>query len=518
MSAAPFSVETKVLVTGAGAMGAGIAQVAATAGHTVYLYDTRAEAVEKGRAGVAKDLQGAVAKGRMSQEQAEAVLERIVAVSSIDAAADAGLVVEAIIEDLPIKQTLFRELETKLSADAVLTSNTSSISITAIAAALQRPERVAGLHFFNPAPRMALVEVVSGLATDPAIAARLFATAAAWRKVPVHAKSTPGFIVNRVARPYYAEALRVLQEQAADVATLDALMREACGFPMGPFELMDLIGHDVNFAVTSSVHAAYFADQRFTPNLIQQELVRAGRLGRKSGQGFYDYRPEAQKPAPQTAAALSFAGKISVTGNLGVAAPLVARFQAAGIAVSQMPDSDSVGEIRIESGELLVDDIRLVLCDGRTATRRAYEDGLANLVVFDLARDYAEAGRIAVAKADQCSTSALSKAVALFQAAGFAVSVLDDVAGLIAMRTVCMLANEAADGLNQGIGSARDIDVAMEKGTNYPRGPLAWADAIGLGHVHRVLQNLQNHYGEDRYRVSPLIQRKAMGGGKFHDQ
>ena len=296
---AALSKQTRVLVVGAGAMGAGIAHVAAVAGHTVYLYDTRAEAVTAGLAGIAGDLRFLASKGKMSGADAEAALARVVPTTALAEAADAGLAIEAIVENLEIKQRLFKELEAHLPEDAILATNTSSLSVTALASVLARPQLCAGLHFFNPAPRMKLVEVVAGLATATATAETLHATATAWGKVAVHARSTPGFIVNRVARPYYGEALRVLGERAADVPTLDAILREGCGFPMGPFELMDLIGHDVNFAVSRSVCDAYFGDRRFTPSLIQQELVFAGRLGRKSGRGFYDYGADAHKGAAQ---------------------------------------------------------------------------------------------------------------------------------------------------------------------------------------------------------------------------
>lgn len=501
-----LSTSVKVAVIGAGAMGSGIAHVAARAGHTVYLYDMNAEAVARGKAGIEKDLRFLVGKGKLAEADCEATLGRVVPSSRIEDLADAGLLVEAIVENLEIKQTLFRQLEDLVSADAILATNTSSLSITALAAALVRPAQLAGLHFFNPAPRMALVEIVSGLATDPAIAATLHDTAKAWGKVPVRATSTPGFIVNRVARPYYAEALRVLSERAGTPATLDAILRESCNFPMGPFELMDLIGHDVNYAVTRSVFDAYFGDKRFTPSLIQQELVLAGRLGRKSGQGFFDYREGAQKTQARTEPPAVAARSVTVCGDLGPAAALSARLERAGIALGHIEASAGAGELRIGKA-------RLALSDGRSATRRAAEEGTPDLVLFDLARDYANTPRLALARADQCDEGAWHEVVGTLQAAGIAISRLDDVAGLLALRTVCMLTNEAADAVLQGIASAADIDTAMRYGTNYPEGPLAWADHLGIGLVTRVLGNLREHYGEERYRLSPLLQRCAQRGG-----
>ena len=274
-----------IAVVGTGAMGAGIAQVAASAGHVVKLLDNRPGAAAKAIEGIRAQFGKLADKGKMSAEAAQAAGGRLVAVEQFVELADAALVIEAIVENLEAKQKLYRDLEDIVGADCIFGTNTSSISVTSIGAALQRPERLAGLHFFNPAPLMKLVEIVSGLATGRAVADTLFATAAAWGKTPVHARSTPGFIVNRVARPYYAEALRILNEGGSDCATLDAILRDAGGFRMGAFELTDLIGHDVNYAVTCSVFDAYYGDFRFQPSLIQKELVDAGRFGRKSGRG-----------------------------------------------------------------------------------------------------------------------------------------------------------------------------------------------------------------------------------------
>ncbi|MCB1958481.1 MAG: 3-hydroxyacyl-CoA dehydrogenase, partial [Rhodocyclaceae bacterium] len=268
----PLATSQTIAVIGAGAMGSGIAHVAARAGHPVRLFDMNADAIGRGIAGITGDLDFLVSKGKLDAAERDAIRARVRPAGSLDDLAGAALIVEAIVERLDVKQALFADLE-RIAPDAILASNTSSLSITAIGAALKSPERLAGLHFFNPAPRMRLVEIVSGLATNREIAETLYATAAAWGKDPVHTRSTPGFIVNRVARPFYAEGLKVLGEGAASPASLDAVMRDGAGFPMGPFELTDLIGHDVNYAVTRSVFDAYYADDRFIPSLIQQELV-----------------------------------------------------------------------------------------------------------------------------------------------------------------------------------------------------------------------------------------------------
>ncbi|KVA22258.1 3-hydroxyacyl-CoA dehydrogenase [Burkholderia ubonensis] len=495
-------------VIGAGAMGAGIAQVAAAAGHPVLLYDLNEAACDKALAGIRAQFARLAEKGRLDPAQAQAAANRVSAVRALADFAPAALVVEAAAERLDVKREIFATLERHVDDACLLATNTSSISITAIAAGLRAPQRVAGLHFFNPAPLMALVEVVSGLATAPEVAQALYDTAAAWGKRPVLAKSTPGFIVNRVARPYYAEALRVLNEQGGAPASIDAVMREAGGFRMGPFELMDLIGHDVNFAVTESVFRAYFNDPRFTPSLIQQELVNAGFLGRKSGRGFYSYADGATPPAPDVEPPCDAPASVTLFAQDGPADALRARIaeRVAGARHAHAHSDDLLATAGRAS---------IALTDGRTATERAAQTGVADLVLVDLARDYAQAGLVALTRALQCSDAAYADAVGLFQQAGFRVVGLADVPGMIVMRTVAMLANEAADTVNQGVCSPADLDLAMEKGVNYPCGPLAWADAIGIARVHRVLSHLAASYGEDRYRVSPRLAALRASGHAF---
>lgn len=503
-----LSKDALVAVVGAGAMGAGIAQVAAVAGHRVLLLDNRPQAAQAAVEGLRAQLDKLAAKGKLTAQAAQAAGQRLQAATQLSDLADAALVVEAIVENLSAKQTLFADLEALVSADCMFGSNTSSISITAIGSALKQPQRLAGLHFFNPAPLMALVEIVSGLATDAAVADTLYATATAWGKTAVHAKSTPGFIVNRVARPYYAEALRLRTEGAADCATLDAVMRESGGFRMGPFELMDMIGLDVNFAVTRSVWNAYFNDPRYLPSLIQQDLVDAGYLGKKSGRGFYDYREGAAKPQAHTEPRQTVPSRILVCGDAPAAQALAARLQAAGVAFERAASTDG----RIAEADAAV----LFVTDGRSATQRAAEGGIANTVLIDLALDYGKATRVALAHAGQCSESAFAAACGVLQAAGLQVSRLADVPGLAVMRTVAMLANEAADAVYQGVCTARAADDAMRLGVNYPAGPLAWADQVGLASIRQVLAHLNASYGEDRYRISPLIQRQVFQGKNIH--
>ncbi len=537
---ASLAPEAIVAVVGTGAMGAGIAQVAAAAGHTVKLYDAREGAAASAVAGLCAQFGKLADKGRMSADAAKAASERLVAVNELSALAGTALVVEAIVEKLDAKQQLFAALEDIVGDDCLFGTNTSSISITAIGSTLRRPERLAGLHFFNPAPLMALVEIVSGLATDRIVADTLFATAQAWGKVPVHAKSTPGFIVNRVARPFYAEALRLAQEGAADYATIDAVMREAGGFRMGPFQLMDMIGHDVNFAVTRSVWSAFYHDQRFLPSLLQQELVDGGFLGKKSGRGFYDYREGALAVQPAAEPPQRLPASLCLYGDSAAARALAQRLSAASVAFTTAhmdelrsapgnsvatgqasgPTANPIhGSVSVSNNDgriATAGDAVLYVTDGRSATRRAAELGIANLVLIDLALDYGSASRIALAAADACTDDAVRDATALLQAAGLQVSRFADVPGLAVMRTVAMLANEAADAVNQGVCSATAADAAMKLGVNYPQGPLSWADAIGIAGVHAVLTHLGQSYGEDRYRISPLLQQAYYSGRKIH--
>lgn len=506
----PLSPTAVVAVIGAGAMGAGIAQIAAQAGHPVRLLDAKAgaaaQAIESIRATFAK----LADRGKMTADAASAAGGRLAEAASARDLAGSALVVEAVVERLEVKQALFAELEGIVDADCILATNTSSISVTAIAAGLQHPGRVLGMHFFNPAPLMALVEVVSGLATEAEVATTVHATALAWGKSPVQARSTPGFIVNRCARPFYAEALRLMTEGAGDPATLDAVMRESGGFKMGPFELMDLIGHDVNFAVTRSVFDAFFGDPKFTPSLVQQEMVSAGFLGRKSGRGFYNHSAGATRPMPATEPPAALTSPVELWVGEPLGQILATRLKTASVPFASHNAAHEDGRF------LRVGDARIYVTDGRSATQRAADNGQPDTVLVDLTLDAARAARLAATRGDRCSDASFVDAVAVFQAAGFQVSGLADVPGLVVMRTVAMLANEAADAVHQGVCDAAGVDTAMQKGVNYPRGPLAWADVIGPSRILKVLDHLAQVYGEDRYRASPLLRRRVAAGQGFY--
>ncbi len=495
-------------VIGAGTMGTGIAQVAAAAGHSVLLYDAAENAAAAGFDKIEQGLQKRVEKNRIAVQEKESILGNISIVDSLDSLAPCSLIVEAIIENLKIKQTLFQQLERICSEQVIIGSNTSSLSLTSIGSVLQRPQNLVGMHFFNPAPVMKLVEVISSLATDKNVAESVYETALAWGKMPVFTRSTPGFIVNRVARPFYAESLRIVEEAAADTVTVDAIMRETGNFRMGPFELMDLIGQDVNYAVTCSVFEAYYGDSRFKPSLIQKELVDAGYLGRKSGRGFYIYSKDAEKPIVQTEPDYPLPDPIGLHGNGLFIEPMKALLRENNIGFKESNTDDN----SIQAGAAWIK-----LSDGRSASRRAAEEDRHNIVLSDLAYDFTSCSRVALTAADQCSLQAKNDASGLFQALGKKVSYIDDIPGLCVLRTVCMLANEGADAVNQRVCQASAVDTAMQFGVNYPKGPLLWASDLGLAFVVEVLENLARHYGEDRYRVSPLLQRKAISGKSLYE-
>jgi len=461
-----------VALIGSGIMGAGIAEVAASHGHPVLVYDINADAISRAIDGIRTRLESRVARGKLSAEACEQTLQRLVPVTDIQALARADLVIEAASEQMAVKKALFAQLAEICPAKTLLTSNTSSISITAIAADLSHPERVAGLHFFNPAPVMKLVEVVSGLATSEEVVEQLSALAVKWGKQPVRCQSTPGFIVNRVARPYYAEAWRALEEQVAAPETIDAALREGAGFPMGPLELTDMIGQDVNFAVTCSVFNAFWQERRFLPSLVQQELVLAGRFGKKSGQGVYNWRSD--RPA---------ASWLETVSN-------------ADSAMSVQRRSDGVTEI---------DGLLLIETQGETAQALANRYGQP-VVVCD--RQEGDVAVIAVAASNPASAN--RKAVWHLQQQGKRVLQVADYPGLLIWRTVAMIVNEALDALQKGVASEQDIDTAMRLGVNYPRGPLAWGEQLGWQRLLRLLENLQRHYGEERYRPSSLLRQRAL--------
>jgi 3-hydroxybutyryl-CoA dehydrogenase len=373
-------------------MGSGIAQLAASSGHRVILYDTSSPALDRAITAIETNLTRSVEKGKITAEQSKSARDRITTAGALGEFRQCSVVIEAVVEDLEVKRNLFSRLEAVVSDDAILATNTSSLSVTAIARGSRQPERVIGIHFFNPPTVMPLVEIVPGLATSDAVKSSARRLVDSWGKTTVLASDTPGFIVNRVARPFYGEALRIYEEGIADMPTIDWAVRELGGFKMGPFELMDFIGNDVNFAVTRSIFEATYFDPRYKPSVTQQRLFEAGLFGRKSGRGYYDYTPGAKAP-------------------------------------------------------------------------EATQDRVLARTIVD--------------------------------------------------RILAMLINEAADAVLFRIASATDVDIAMTKGVNYPKGLLAWAEELGIATVLARLESLQSEYGEDRYRPSALLRRMAAQGTTF---
>jgi 3-hydroxybutyryl-CoA dehydrogenase len=380
----------KIAIIGSGTMGSGIAQVAATAGCEVKIYDTNLDALAKSKSNLENTLSKLVEKVKIDQHEKSRIENNISYAHTLGELSHSDLVIEAIIENMEIKRKLFSELENYVSPETILASNTSSLSIASIAASCQKPERVIGIHFFNPAPLMQLVEVIPAVQTSEEVLQKSVQIISDWKKVVAVAKDTPGFIVNRVARPFYSESLRIYDEGVADFATIDWVLKTIGNFKMGPFELMDMIGHDVNYVVTETVFTAFYFDPKFKPSFTQKRLLEAGFLGRKSGRGFYNYNQELPKPT---------------------------------------------------------------------------ED-------------------IVVAKS-------------IFE------------------RVVVMLINEAADTFFLNIASAKDIDNAMTKGVNYPKGLLSWADELGINWCVEKLDELYNEYHEDRYRCSPILRRMVREGSSF---
>jgi 3-hydroxybutyryl-CoA dehydrogenase len=494
-----------VLVVGAGIMGTGIAQVAAQAGHRVRLFDAREGAATAAHGRLAAQFDGLVAKGKLAADGAAAALANIEPAKTLDAASNAGLVVEAIIEEPDAKRALLRRLESIVAADCIVASNTSSLSITALANGMTRPGRLVGMHFFNPVPVMRLVEVVSGLHTESTVAAAIFELSKAWGKVPVHAKSTPGFIVNRIARPFYAEALALLQEQAAAPHVLDACLR-AAGFRMGPCELMDLIGHDTNFAVTQSLYAASFFDKRYVPSVVQRELIDAGLLGRKSGHGFYRYPEGPAALAVATHPAPSMPRELAVHGDDPIADWIERAVGASGTATHRIRSSGWTGLALGPSS----DAARMVLTDGRCAGQIAAEKGVSDVAVFDrpMQGPPSDGTVLAYALATRASEHWRIQAPAWLAHLGFAPQLVADTPGLVVARTIGMLINEAADAVLQGVCTVEGADAAMKLGVNYPAGPFEWLAGWSIRGVIHLLEALDAQYRGERYRTSPWLRRQ----------
>ncbi|MGW7546927.1 3-hydroxyacyl-CoA dehydrogenase [Streptomyces sp. NPDC054770] len=491
-----LDLSSTVGVVGTGTMGQGIAQVALVAGHPVRLYDTVPGRAGEAAAAIVARLDRLVEKDRMTAAARDAARARLLPAGELTEFADCTLVVEAVLERLEAKQELFGALEDIVGEDCLLATNTSSLSVTAIGGALRSASRLVGLHFFNPAPLLPLVEVVSGFATDVTSATRAYETARSWGKTPVACADTPGFIVNRIARPFYAEAFAVHEAQGADPATIDAVLRECGGFRMGAFELTDLIGQDVNESVTHSVWQAFFQDVRFAPSLSQRRLVESGRLGRKTGHGWYDYADDAEPAEPHTAEPADRPAYVVAEGGLGPAAELLLMIREAGIQVRE-EDEDHGTRLVLPSGG------QLVLTDGQTSVE------FRDVVYFDLALDYRRATRIALSAGHDTLPQTLGEAIGLFQALGKQVSVIGDVPGMIVARTVARIVDLAHDAVAKGVATEEDIDTAMRLGVNYPLGPFEWSRRLGRDFAYDLLDDLHLRDPSGRYAPSLALYRHA---------
>jgi 3-hydroxybutyryl-CoA dehydrogenase len=501
-------------VAGAGTMGAGIAQLACLAGARTLVHDPAPDALERGLESIRKRLEREVERGRANADDARAARERLEPAPALDDLAPCELVIEAAPESLELKRSLFARLSDGVVAeDCVLATNTSSLLVTAIAAAVKRPERVVGMHFFNPAPVMRLLEVVAGEQSAPAALAVARAAGEAMGKHVIDAADGPGFLVNRCNRPFGLEALRLLQERVASIEQIDSICRLGGGFRMGPFELMDLVGVDTGFDVSRSFYEQSFGEPRWRPSPITARYVAAGRHGRKSGRGYYDYDRDPYRPGdPEPRTAGGGNGLIVIAGESVLASELSEAAADAGWRVEQQSDQvpaliiDCTGgeaDVPLQGGPLAV------CC---AAGSLAALDPGGNAVGFHALPPLAEAGLVELTRGPDSADSAAATAERLFATLGKHIAWVQDAPGLVLGRIVCQVVNEAAFALAEGVGSAEDIDAGMVHGLNYPRGILGWADQIGIDHVLAVLDGLFDERREERYRAAPLLRQLAWSG------
>jgi 3-hydroxybutyryl-CoA dehydrogenase len=489
-------------VAGAGAMGRGIAQIAAQAGSVVRLYDTQPGAVERALQELGSQWDRLLEKGRLDAAAVQSAKERLRSAATLRDLADCDLVIEAVVERLDVKQSLFAELEAIVDADAVLASNTSSLSVTAIAAGLQRPQRVAGYHFFNPVPLMKVVEVIAGIKTDAAVCEGLTAYARQMGHTPVQAQDTPGFIVNHAGRGYNTEALRIASEGVADFATIDRILRDQVGFRLGPFELMDLTGLDVSHPVMESIFRQYYDEPRYRPSVITAQRVAGNVLGRKTGEGFYRYVDgKAQVAAEPAAPRVDELPPVWVSTRAARRAELFQLLKDLGA--------------RVETGQSpSLQALTLVAPLGFDVTTVAVVERLdpARTVGIDLLVEDSATKRRVLATNPATRADMRDAAHALFARDGKPVSVIRDSAGLVTQRVVATIVNIAADICQQRICSPKDLETAVTLGLGYPLGPLAMGDRWGPTNVLEVLFNMQTVYGDPRYRPSPWLRRRGAIG------
>lgn len=499
----------RAAVVGTGAMGRGIAQMAAQAGAEVWLFDAQAGAAASARDALTKTWDTLQAKGKLDGAARDANVQRLRVADSLQDLGGCDLVVEAIVERLDVKQSVFKQLEDVVAADAVLVSNTSSLSITAIAAALKHPARFAGYHFFNPVPLMKVVEVIAGLKTDPAVCERLAGFTRAYGHTPVSAQDTPGFIVNHAGRGYGTEALRVAGERVADFATLDRILKDQMGFRLGPFELMDLTALDVSHPVMESIYHQYYEEPRYRPSVITAQRLAGGVVGKKVGDGFYKYVDGAAQVPPEP--------PVPTVGTLPPVwvSPKAARRQELYQLLKNLDARIETGAAPSEQALILVAPLGM---DVTTLAAVERLDATRTLGIDMMLEDSATKRRV-LATNPATRPDMRDAAHALFARDGKAVSVVRDSGGFVTQRVVATIVNIAADMCQQGICSPADLDVAVTLGLGYPMGPLAMGDRIGPTNVLEILFNLQTVYGDPRYRPSPWLRRRgALGLSLTHEE
>ncbi|MDZ7839568.1 MAG: 3-hydroxyacyl-CoA dehydrogenase [Gammaproteobacteria bacterium] len=484
----------RVGVVGAGVMGQGIAQLAASCGLEVVMYDLESKMVETARRNIEKHLRRLVEKGRLGAEEVTASLERISSAADYAGFGDCDVVLEAVVEKIEVKRLVFRDLEKHVGSGVILATNTSSLPIASIARDLSEPGRFAGMHFFNPVPLMRLVEVIAGPASDPATVERLMALAEHLGRTPVRVEDSPGFLVNLGGRAYTTEALALLSESVAEPGDIDAVMRDCWGFRMGPFELMDLTGIDVNYPVTEIIHRAFGYDPRLRTRPQHALLLEAGRLGRKTGHGFYRYT---DRGAEVTATPVESGPPPASVSLVDHDATLAALCRQAGVNILDEDDGTSP----VLAAPLGVD------CSTLASER---DIDYRRLVAIDRLGDTSK--RVTLMTAPGASENALAATAGLCSRAGRQVTAIADSPGFIGQRIVAMVVNLGCEIAQLGLATPQDIDTAMRLGLNYPDGPLGLGDAIGLAEVHSILQRLQTATGDDRYRPSMWLRRRAQLG------
>ena len=500
---------SKVAIIGAGAMGRGIAQIAAQAGSHVWLYDTQAEAVAKAQAAVFQQWDKLQDKGRLSPEDVAEHKARLHAATHLQDLAECELVIEAIVEKLEIKKSLFSDLEKVVSPTATLVTNTSSLSVTAIASALQRPGQFAGYHFFNPVPLMKVVEVIAGLKTEPSVCQRLSDFARQMGHTPVQAQDTPGFIVNHAGRGYSTEALRIVSEGVADFATVDRILRDQVGFKLGPFELFDLTALDVSHPVIEAIYHQYYEEPRYRPNVITAQRLAGGVVGKKVGEGFYQYVDgKAQVPAEPPVPTVEAMPPVWVSPRAARRMELLQLLKDLGA--------------KIETGASPSPEaLTLVAPLGFDITTVAVVERLdpARTMGIDMLFDDASTQRRVLATNPATRSDMRDAAHALFARDGKAVSVIRDSGGFVTQRVVATIVNIASDICQQRICTPQDLETAVTLGLAYPMGPLAMGNRLGPDSVLEVLFNMQTVYGDMRYRPSPWLRRRgAIGLSLMHTE